>query len=238
MGSSRFPGKPLASINGKPMIGHVYERALAYQKAVQTVVATCDHEIKDYIHSIGGCVVMTSNSHERASDRCAEALLQLEKRASQNFDIVTMVQGDEPLVVPQMLQEAISPFLTSKHIKVANLCSAISSESEFNDPSCIKVVRDSFSNALYFSRSPIPFARNGFESIRAFKQVCIIPFTRDFLLDYIRMPPTPLEVFESIDMMRVLENGFKVRLVETSLRSIAVDLPSHIPLVEEYLRNG
>ncbi len=236
MGSSRFPGKPLAHINGTPMIGHVYERASRYTNAVQTVVATCDKEIKDYIESIGGSVVMTSSTHERASDRCAEALIELERRASENYDIVTMVQGDEPLVVPEMLSEAIRPFLESNDVKVSNLYGRITSNEELSDPSCIKVAKDCFSNALYFSRSPIPYTRESSSPAQSFKQVCIIPFARDFLLEYIRLPPTPLEVSESVDMMRVLEHGFKVRLVETSHKSIAVDLPSHIKLVEEYLR--
>lgn len=235
MGSSRFPGKPLALINGKPMIGHVYERASQYRMATQTVVATCDTEIRDYIESIGGNVVMTSSSHERASDRCAEALVNLEKRASQNFDLVTMVQGDEPLVVPQMLHQALSPFWESREVKVSNLYSRITSDSELLDPSFIKVVKDSFSNALYFSRAPIPYSCNGVKAIEAFKQVCIIPFARDFLVEYIGMQPTPLEIYESVDMMRVLEHGFKVKLVETLHKSLAVDLPSHIPLVERFM---
>jgi len=125
----------------------------------------------------------------------------------------------------------------SRHVKVSNLYSRITSDRELLDPSCIKVVKGISSNALYFSRSPIPYPRDGIESIEAYKQVCIIPFARDFLLDYIEMPPTPLEVFESVDMMRVLEHGFNVRLVETSHKSIAVDLPAHISLVEDYMKS-
>ena len=238
MGSSRFPGKPLALINGKPMIGHVYERSSKFTQAVQTVVATCDTEIKDYVESIGGHVVMTSASHERASDRCAEAVSKLEQIASNKFDIVIMVQGDEPLVVPQMLADAVSPLLSSSNILVSNLYSKIESEAEFYDPSCIKVVKDISSNAIYFSRSPIPSLRSSFQSAQVFKQVCIIPFARDFLLDYIKMAPTALEVSESIDMLRVLEHGHKIKLVETTNKSIAVDLPSHISDVESFLNNA
>lgn len=204
MGSSRFPGKPMAPILGKPMIGHVYERVSQSPCLGLTAVATCDQEIFDYIESIGGIVVMTSNKHERASDRCAEALEKLEQVNNTQYDIVVMVQGDEPMTHPDMITEAIQPMLDDDDVQVVNLLGNIKDTNEFEDRNCIKVVCDLQLNALYFSREPIP-TQSKIEDILKLKQVCIIPFRRDFLLEYNRMPPTPLEIAESVDMMRVLE---------------------------------
>ncbi len=133
MGSSRFPGKPMAKILGKPMIGHVYERVSKSPLLQQTVVATCDQEIADYIQSIGGIAIMTSDQHERASDRCAEALEKLEKEENIKYDIVVMVQGDEPMTHPNMIDEAVQPMLSDSSILVTNLVSKIESEEDFND---------------------------------------------------------------------------------------------------------
>ncbi len=222
MGSTRFPGKPMALINGKPMIGHVYQNVFNSTQVSLTVVATCDKEIFDYIHSIGGIAVMTSNSHERASDRCAEALLHIESKYNQQYDVVVMVQGDEPMVKPEMITAAVQPFEKNKNVNVVNLISKIESEEEFVDPNCIKVVFDCDMNALYFSREPIP-TRSRAETKTLYKQVCIIPFKRDYLIEYNSMESTPLEIAESVDMLRVLEYGGKVHLVETPFQTYAVD---------------
>jgi len=230
MGSSRFPGKPLKKILGKPMIGHVYERVSKCDLLMKTVVATCDQEIVDYIESIGGQSVMTSNKHERASDRCAEALDYLEKKDNIQYDIVVMVQGDEPMTHPDMITEAVMPMLKDPRILVTNLLGDIESEEEFKDRNCIKVVCDLDSNALYFSREPIPTQKFGKVTMK--KQVCIIPFTRDFLLEYTNLSPTPLEITESVDMMRVLEHGMNVFMTPTKHSSHAVDTPEDLKKVE------
>ncbi len=222
MGSTRFPGKPMALIDGIPMIGHVYQNVSHSNQISLTVVATCDKEIFDYIHSIGGIAVMTSNSHERASDRCAEALLHIESKYNQQYDVVVMVQGDEPMVKPEMITAAIQPFVSNNEINIVNLISKIESEEEFVDPNCIKVVFDCDMNALYFSREPIP-TRSRAETKTLYKQVCIIPFKRDYLIEYNSMESTPLEIAESVDMLRVLEYGGKVHLVETPFQTYAVD---------------
>ena len=222
MGSSRFPGKPLAKINGTPMIGHVYKKVSSLSSLTLTSVATCDQEIYDYVESIGGKAIMTSNSHERASDRCAEALLKIENENNIIFDIVVMIQGDEPMVESEMVYEAIKPMQDDDSIEVVNLVADISSQEEFHDRNCIKVVCDINGNALYFSREPIPTESKD-EKISMKKQVCIIPFRRDFLIEYINLNPTPLEVAESVDMMRVLEHGRKVRMVPTKYQTYAVD---------------
>ena len=234
MGSSRFPGKPLKKILGKPMIGHVYERVSKCDLLIKTVVATCDQEIVDYIESIGGQVVMTSGKHERASDRCAEALGYLEKKDDIQYDIVVTVQGDEPMTHPSMITEAVTPMLKDSEILVTNLLGDIESEEEFKDRNCIKVVCDLDSNALYFSREPIPTQKFGRATMK--KQVCIIPFTRDFLLEYTSLDPTPLEIIESVDMMRVLEHGKKVKMIHTKHRTQAVDTKEDLEKVTKIMK--
>jgi len=231
MGSSRFPGKPMASLLGKPMVGHVYERVSSSPVLDMTVVATCDAEIFDYVHSIGGRAVMTSQQHERASDRCAEALVKIEQQNGIRFDIVVMVQGDEPMIHPEMIAEAIQPMLDDSSVQVVNLLGTITDITEFEDRNCIKVVCDLRMNAMYFSREPIP-TRSKAPSIPMGKQVCIIPFRRDYLLEYTRLTPTPLEIAESVDMLRVLEHGMKVRMTPTRHISQAVDTPEDLKKVE------
>jgi 3-deoxy-manno-octulosonate cytidylyltransferase (CMP-KDO synthetase) len=236
MNSSRFPGKPMVPILGKPMIGHVYERVAQASCVTRTVVATCDQEIVNYVESIGGEAVMTSNKHERASDRCAEALIHLEEMHHERYDIVVMVQGDEPMTHPNMLDEAIQPMLDDDALQVVNLLGKIDTLEEFRDPNCIKVVCDLQSNALYFSREPIPTCRR-VSDVSMTKQVCIIPFRRDFLLEYTSMAPTALEIAESVDMMRVLEHGIKIRMVPTKYNTYAVDTMTDLQRVERLMRD-
>jgi 3-deoxy-manno-octulosonate cytidylyltransferase (CMP-KDO synthetase) len=235
MGSSRFPNKPMAPLLGIPMIEHVYRRVALNPKLTATAIATCDEEIAQHGRSIGGRVVMTGSHHERASDRCAEALETLERDERTRFDIVVMVQGDEPLVHPEMISEAVAPMLADPAILVTNLLGTIRSDAEFEDRNCIKVVCDRNGDALYFSREPIPTRAKGVNAPMG-KQICVIPFRRQFLIDYTRMTPTPLEIAESVDMMRVLENGLKVRMVVTRHDSQSVDTEADRQRVEQMLR--
>lgn len=236
MGSTRFPGKPMAEICGIPMIGHVFRRVAMSGLLTQTYVATCDQEIYDYIEGIGGKAIMTSDSHERCSDRCAEALLKAEEMTGNKADIMVMVQGDEPLVHPDMIDEAVKPMLDDKNILITNLMGDISDVKDFEDPNEVKVVVDGNSDALYFSREPIPSRKKGCENPPMKKQVCIIPFRRDFLLDYNSMEPTPLERIESVDMMRILENGLKVRMIPTAFDSRSVDTIDDLKAVEGMMK--
>lgn len=236
MGSSRFPGKPMARILNKPMVGHVYERVAQSPIVTLTAVATCDAEIHDYIVSIGGIAVMTSDKHERASDRCAEALLALEEQNRTRYDIVVMVQGDEPMTHPEMITEAVAPMQSDPTLRITNLLGQIHDAAEFEDRNCIKVVCDVNGNALYFSREAIP-TRCKVQQIPMRKQVCVIPFRRDFLIEYTKLSPTPLEIAESIDMMRVLEHGMSVRMVPTKHETRAVDTPEDLRIVEDLMRN-
>ena len=231
MGSSRFPGKPMEKILGKPMIAHVYEHVSQCDLLTKTVVATCDQVIFDYIESIGGEAVMTGDHHERASDRCAEALEYLEEKDGVQYDIVVMVQGDEPMTHPDMIAEAVTPMLKDSNIIVVNLLGDIETVEEFEDRNCIKVVCDQESNAICFSREPIP-TRSKTLDVPMKKQVCIIPFTRKFLLEYTELEPTPLEIVESVDMMRVLEYGMNVKMVPTQYKTHAVDTREDLKKVE------
>ena len=234
MGSSRFPGKPMAPILGKPMIGHVYERVSKAPDLTLTAVATCDEEIAAYIRSIGGTAVLTRNDHDRASDRCAEALKNLEEEREELFDIVVMVQGDEPMTEPEMIGEVLKPMLEDENVQVANLLGKIESEEELFDRNCIKVVCNLVGDALYFSRQPIPLWREA-DGNEAGKQVCIIPFRRDYLLEYSSLTPTPLEMVESVDMLRILEHGGKVKMVPTAYKTYAVDTPLDLKRIEQMM---
>ncbi len=237
MGSSRFPGKPLEPICGIPMIGHVYKRVSLSKKLDEIYVATCDYEIKNYIESIGGKAVMTSDSHERCSDRTAEAVLKLQKELEKKFDTVLMVQGDEPMVTPQMINSAIEVMSKDESINIVNLMARIRDEEEFNDPNEVKVVTDLKGFALYFSREPIPSVKKSSSNQTWYKQVCIIPFRTPYLFKYNELSPTPLEDIESVDMMRVLEHGEKVKCVETEELVYSVDTLEDLQKVEKIMKN-
>ncbi len=232
MGSSRFPGKPLAPILGMPMVEHVYHRTRLCSALDEVCVATPDDEIREVVEGFGGRVIMTSPDHQRASDRVAEAMETVPA------DIAVMVQGDEPMVHPDMIAAAVAPFDEDQNVGCVNLVQRIESESEFEDTNTIKVVMDRKGNALYFSRKPIPFRREErIPGLHLYKQVCIIPFTRDALLLFGRLDPTPLEVAESVDMMRFLEHGYGVKLVESPYPTHAVDTLDDLRLVEKLMRD-
>jgi len=237
MASTRYPGKPLVHICGIPMIGHVFQRSKMCQEITSTYVATCDNEISDYITSIGGDAIMTSSDHTRCTDRTAEALLKIEKNVGRKADIVCMIQGDEPMLTTQMISDSLKVFSSDSSVNVVNLMSKIESQKEFEDPNEVKVVVDSKNNAMYFSREPIPSRKKGATNVTMLKQVCIIPFRRDYLLHFNSLNETPLEIIESIDMMRVIENGDSVRMVMTDQITYSVDTPQDMIKVESYMKN-
>lgn len=233
MGSSRFPGKPLAPILGRPMIEHVYKRTAMSRALSEVYIATCDREIHDAARAFGAPVIMTSAVHERASDRIAEAAAN-----GIDADIVVMVQGDEPMTYPEMIDQSLAPFEKDINLRCVNLTRRITSEDEFINPATIKVVMDAKGDALYMSRQPIPDRpKNNFNAINAYKQVCIMPFRNDFLQLFSSLEPTPLEIAESIDMMRFLEHGYPVRMIETELDTQAVDTLEDLNRVEDLMRN-
>jgi len=206
------------------MIEHVYRRCRMNDSVQAVYVATCDREIAAATEAFGGTVVMTSSSHQRASDRVAEAAERI------NGDAIVMVQGDEPMIHPNMIDEAVEPMNHDPLVICTNLGAPVRSIEEMNDPNTIKVVTTGNGNALYFSRRPIPWG-----SSEGLKQVCVIPFRRDFLFQYARLEPTPLEIAESIDMLRILEHGLSVRMVLTGYDTHAVDTPADLAVVERLL---
>jgi len=238
MASVRFPGKPLAEINGIPMIGHVYKRSKMTKVLDEVYVATCDEEIFDYVVSINGKAIMTSDTHQRASDRSAEALDIIEKTNDEIIDIVVMLQGDEPMIIPEMIESAVEALKSDNSIDAVNLMAEIKTVEEWEDPNAVKVVVDNNNNALYFSREPIPSKKIYNGKITAFKQVCIIPFTREGLKSYLSLEETTLEKVESIDMNRILENGGKVKMVHTEHNTYAVDTKNDLIKVQKLMADN
>lgn len=231
MGSSRFPGKPLVPIHGIPMMDWVVGAAID-AGLDEVVIATCDPEIVEHCKRRGFRTVMTSAEHQRASDRTAEAADVVEQHGGRQFDVVVMIQGDEPMVSSSMIRRA-NRALDGGITEVANLAGPILSQSEFEDPNCVKVVASEDGRALLFSRSPVPWG--ALQQGRAYRQVCVIPFRRDALREFIRLPPSSLEIAESIDMMRLIEHGRIVRIVRIEEVTYPVDTPDDLRRVEELL---
>lgn len=237
MASSRFPGKPLALINGIPMIGHVYHRSAMSRTLSAVYIATCDEEIRAYAHEIGAPSIMTSETHQRATDRTAEAVATIERQTRQPVDLVVMIQGDEPMLRPDMIDQAVAPFREDPDLQLVNLMAPLASRAEQDDPNEIKVVVDQAGSALYFSRAAIPSqARGDGSPAPLHKQVCIIPFRRAFLQRFTELTPTPLEQAESIDMLRAMEHGYRVKMVLTTHATHSVDTPQQLEAVAEQMR--
>ncbi len=233
MGSSRFPGKPIAKILGRPMIEHIYKRVAMSTSLSATYIATCDEEIRQAAESFGAPVIMTADTHERASDRVAEAVTHIP-----DAELIVMVQGDEPMTHPDMIDAAVAPFKQDPRLGCVNLVRKIDHEADYLDANTIKVVMNINNDALYMSRRPIPtLAKTGFTDTIAYKQVCIIPFRRDMLFQYTNLAPTLLEQLESVDMLRLLEHGLQVKMVTTVFNTQAVDTEADLARVEELMQN-
>ena len=212
------------------MLEHVYRRTAASSLLDDVFIATCDEEIARVAARFGARALMTASSHVCATERAAEAC------AGETADIVVMVQGDEPMVRASMIEEAVTPLLEDPAIGCANLAAPIASEEELCDPNTIKTVFSTCGRALYFSRQPIPgLASDGFDRGRFFKQVCVIPFRAELLRRFPVLPSGPLERSESVDMLRLLENGIHVQIVPTSIRTHAVDSPGDLARVERLM---
>ena len=237
MDSSRFPGKPLARINDIPMIGHVYFRSKMSKAIDKVYIATCDREIAEYANKIQAPCIMTRPDQPGATDRTAEAMQKIEKQTKKRVDIAVMIQGDEPMLHPQMLDEAVGPMKEDPSIVVINLMSPLKTKEEHEDPNEVKVVVDKRGDAIYFSREPIPSWKKGAKNVPMLKQVCVIPFRRDFLLSFNKRQRTPLEIIESIDMLRAIENGYKVRMVFTRYETYSVDTPEDLLHVAQLLQS-
>lgn len=231
MASSRFPGKPLALIHGRPMIEYVYRAVSQSPHLHATYVATCDQEIADAVEAFGGNAILTGDHHERASDRCAEALETLSNSGS-HIDIVVMVQGDEPMTHPRQISEVLEPFSESS-VSVVNLYSSLATD-EASSRNVVKVVIDRHGDALYFSRLPIPGSM-GTPTSPTGKQLGLIAFRSSALREFSALSATPYEISESVDMLRFLEHGHKIRMRHTSHLTIAVDTPADLSAVEQVI---
>jgi 3-deoxy-manno-octulosonate cytidylyltransferase (CMP-KDO synthetase) len=236
MGSSRYPGKPLEKIHGMPMIGHCYYRTSIALGIKKTYVATCDVEIYDYITSIGGNVIMTADTHTRATTRTAEALEKIEIEIGETIGTVVMVQGDEPLIHPDIIGETVAHF-HDQSVNIVNIMSRLVDKESFEDENNVKVVVSNSNDALYYSREPIPSSWKGWKDIPRYMQTGIIAFRRDTLISFNKMKETELEKIESVDMNRVLETGGKIKMVLTEQITIGVDTPEELITVEKLLLN-
>lgn len=225
--STRLPGKPLADIAGKPMIQRVYEQVEKAKYISTVLVATDDERVETVVKGFGGEVMLTSKDHPTGTDRLAEVA-----KAHPEFDIIINVQGDEPLIDPEVIDELAQVMSSQKELPMATVASPLREE-EYQEPSAVKVVCNTKGEALYFSRSLIPYPRNAFGKVRPRKHVGIYAYTRDFLLAYAMMPPTPLEEIESLEQLRVLENGYAIHVVETEKTFVGVDTPEDLIRVNE-----
>jgi 3-deoxy-manno-octulosonate cytidylyltransferase (CMP-KDO synthetase) len=233
MAATRFPNKPMAPILGVPMIGHCYLRSVLCSLMDEVYVATCDKEIYDYIQSIGGKAIMTSDIHERATERTAEALLNIEALNSHTkFDIVVMIQGDEPLVDPEMLREVATPLLDGTKT-VSNLIASLPTQEERENPNNVKVAVSINQQIMYLSREAIPSNKKYSGLIDSYRQLGLIAFSREALLMFIALKATPLEIIESVDMNRFLEHGISIHSVITAYQADSVDTPADLIRVKE-----
>jgi 3-deoxy-manno-octulosonate cytidylyltransferase (CMP-KDO synthetase) len=227
--STRFPGKPLADIDGRPMIEHVYRRAAASGAVSRVIVATDDLRIARTVAGFGGHVRLTRADHPTGTDRLAEVAAALD------CDVIVNVQGDEPLLDPRAITEAIAPF-ADPSISMTTLYRRIDTPAELTDPNIVKVVVDRAGFALYFSRSPIPHLRDprgGWPPL--YRHVGLYAYRRSALMVLASLEPTPLERAESLEQLRALEHGIRIKTVETAYDSIGVDTPQDLEQVRRLL---
>jgi 3-deoxy-manno-octulosonate cytidylyltransferase (CMP-KDO synthetase) len=227
--STRLPGKPLADIAGKPMVQRVYEQAAKASKLAGVVVATDNAKVYDRVVSFGGKAVMTREDHANGTDRLAEAVGHYE-----DADVIINVQGDEPLIAPDVIDQLCAVFEDDPDLCMATVAAPLE-ESEYDEPSAVKVVLNKHSEALYFSRSLIPYPRHPFhDGMIPYKHIGIYAYRRDFLLQYARMEQTPLEQIESLEQLRVLENGYKIKVIVTNHQFIGIDTPEDLKRIRDY----
>jgi len=228
--STRLPGKPLKDIFGRPMICRVWERASKAQSVAEVIVATDDERILHAVEKNFGKAMMTRADHKTGTDRLAEVAEKFP-----DAEVIVNVQGDEPLIEPNLIDELVALFVSDKNLQMATVATELTDAEEMKNPNNVKVVLDKNNNALYFSRSLIPYPRNAGKS-KIFKHIGIYAYRRNFLLDYAKMEPTPLEKSESLEQLRALENGFKIRVIKSSCKFIGVDTEEDLKLVNEIYR--
>ena len=237
--STRFPGKPLVDLCGKPMVQWVYERSSLCEAVDKVIVATDDQRIADAVMAFGGDVVMTRADHATGTDRLAEVAEGLDD------ELIVNVQGDEPLIDPAMIQTAVAPLLADHSIPMGTLRTPLTSLDEFRSPNVVKVVTDREGFALYFSRAPIPYPRDfaadleqRWSELATAKHVGLYVYRRSFLLDYPKLPKTPLEEQECLEQLRALEHGYRIRVATTDLAGLGVDTPDDLDTVRAILSSA
>jgi 3-deoxy-manno-octulosonate cytidylyltransferase (CMP-KDO synthetase) len=230
--STRFPGKALALIAGRPMIEHVYERAARARGITRVLVATDDDRIARAVERFGGEAVMTSAAHATGTDRLAEVAARIE------CDVIANVQGDEPLVEPAMIEQAIAPFRDDPELLMTSLRTRIADPAELADPNVVKVVVNRHDMALYFSRAPIPFTRETGARTDAWRHIGLYGYRRRFLPVFAALPPSPLEQTERLEQLRALEHGIRIKVLETPHFSIGVDTPADLAKVDALLASA
>lgn len=226
--STRLPGKPLADIAGKPMIQHVYEQAAKALLPSLVLVATDDARVYDTVRAFGGQAVMTSCEHCTGTDRLAEVARRYDA------DIIVNVQGDEPLIAPEIIDLAVAPFSHQPELVMTTLKTPLA-EKDFSNPDVVKVVTSQQGYALYFSRSLIPYPRNPGEDFSVYKHIGLYAYRKEFLLQYASMEQTPLEQAESLEQLRVLEQGYRILVLETNYQCIGVDTPEDLERVRSII---
>ncbi|MBQ6006087.1 MAG: 3-deoxy-manno-octulosonate cytidylyltransferase [Selenomonadaceae bacterium] len=227
--STRLPGKPLREICGVPMICRVWERASRAKSVSEVIVATDDERILAAVENYGGRAMMTRADHKTGTDRLAEVAEKFP-----DAEVIVNVQGDEPLIEPALIDELIAQF-ADKNLHMATVATELKEPSEMKNPNNVKVVLDRNNDALYFSRSLIPYPRNEGKS-KTFKHIGIYAYRREFLLAYAKMDSTPLEQSESLEQLRALENGYKIRVIISANQFVGVDTEEDLKLVNDFFR--
>lgn len=230
--STRFPGKLLAEFLGKTIIQHVYQRAEQSELLADLMVATDDERILNTVKEFGGNAVMTSSEHKSGTDRIAEVARKIDA------DIVVNIQGDEPLIEPTAIDAAIQPLLEDETIAMGTLASQISNDTELANPNVVKLVLDKNDFALYFSRSPIPFARDGLDLRNQvyYKHIGLYVYRTNFLIKFSEMEQSYLEKLEKLEQLRSLENGYRIKVIKTQYKSIGVDTPEDLEMLEKLVK--
>ena len=231
-GSTRFPGKPLAIIAGKPMIQRVFQCAISCSEISDVFVATDDERIFQCVQDFGGNAVMTEKKHPSGTDRIAEAAQKLNLN---NEDIIVNIQGDQPMFKPLIITNLLEPLMQDQDIPMSTLKYRIINESEVENPNHVKVVTDENGFALYFSRASIPFYRDSKSGRTHYKHLGLYAYRMDFLIKFTRLPVGRLESTEKLEQLRALEYGYRIKVAETPLDSIEVDRPEDIETVEKLL---
>lgn len=229
MESSRFPGKPLTMISNLPMIEHVRRRTCLSRIVDEVYVATCNPEIVQVVERYGGRAIMTADSHLRCTDRVEEAIRDI------SSDIVINVQGDEPLLDPDMLDLLVEPLLKREEIKCSNILSIIHKRSDLSNADIVKAIVNSKGNIMYYSRSPIPFFMKESDAV-LYRQTGLAAFTKEFLQLYSSLTPTPMEQTESVDFLRILEHDYPILGVIVNRGTVGVDRPGDVAKVEAVLK--